>query len=356
MKKKMIIFESYWGKNYECNPRALYEYIDKNYPKYKTVWSLRDPLTHIEGSAEKIRMHSLKYYYYMATAKYFVNNVNFPDFYRKRKDAVELQTMHGTPLKTLGLDVPGEIKPGKNKEKYLEKNRRWDYLCVPSDYVENIAKRAFDHRAEVIRTGYPRNDKLFFDNRSDKIAQIKKRLGIPENKKIIFYAPTWRVKNYFRIEIDLPRLKELFGDNYVFLIKLHHYVAKSVHIDEEALEGFVYNESSYDDIRDLYLIADILITDYSSVMFDFAILNRPILLYTYDLENYRDNLRGMYFDIIKEAPGPICLTNEDLIRELQNIDRFRENYGKKLDTFRKKFNTYDHGQASEQCFRKMFQK
>lgn len=356
MKQKTVIFESYWGKNFECNPRALYEYIDAHYPQYKTVWSLRDPLTHIEGHAVKVRMHSLKYYYYMATAKYFVNNVNFPDFYRKRKQAVELQTMHGTPLKTLGLDVPGEIKPGKQMEIYLAKNRRWDYLCVPSDYVGKIAERAFAHRAEVIETGYPRNDKLFYDNSAEKIREIKVRLGIPTDKKVIFYAPTWRIKNQFKMEMDLSRLKDCFSGEYVLLVKFHHYVADAVQIDERQTAGFVYNETSYDDIRDLYLIADVLITDYSSVMFDYAILARPIILFTYDLEQYRDNLRGMYFDIIEKAPGPVCLTNDELIRELRNIGRFRENYGDRLDAFRAMFTSYDHGNASEKCFNIVFQK
>lgn len=356
MKRKTVIFESYWGKNFECNPRALYEYIDANYPEYETVWSLHDPLTHVEGHAKKIRMHSLKYYYYMATAKYFVNNVNFPDFYRKRARAVELQTMHGTPLKTLGLDVPGEIKPGKNMETYLAKNRRWDYLCVPSDYVKKIAERAFAHKAQVIDSGYPRNDKLFFDNHPGKIAGIKERLGIPTDKKVIFYAPTWRVKNYFKMEMDLSRLKKVFSDDYILLVKFHHYVADAVHIDEEETAGFVFNETNYDDIRDLYLIADILITDYSSVMFDYAILDRPIILFTYDLDQYRDNLRGMYFDIIEKAPGPVCLTNDELVHELQTIGQFKENYGSQSDAFRKMFNSYDHGDASEKCFKIMFHK
>ncbi|WP_100487522.1 bifunctional glycosyltransferase/CDP-glycerol:glycerophosphate glycerophosphotransferase [Sporolactobacillus pectinivorans] len=350
IKRKTIVFESYWGKSYECNPRALYEYIDKNYPEYETVWCLNNPLTHVDGHAKIVRRYSLKYDYYLARAKYFVNNVNFPTFYRKRDRAVELQTMHGTPLKTLGLDVPGEIKPGKNMEEYLEKNRRWDYLSVPSDYVAKIAARAFKHRAEIIESGYPRNDKLFFDNRPEKIAGIKKRLGIPVDKKVIFYAPTWRVKNYFKLEIDIPRLREATGGDYVLLVKFHHFVASAVLLDEGEATDFVFNESDYDDIRDLYLIADVLITDYSSVMFDFSILNRPILLFTYDLENYRDNLRGMYFDIIKEAPGPLCMTNDDLIHELQSIGQFRTNYGDRLNAFRAKFNTYDQGNASEQCF------
>lgn len=355
LKKKTIIFESYWGKNYECNPRALYEYIDKHYPEFETIWSLKNPLTHIEGKGKKVRMHSLKYFYYMARAKYFVNNVNFPDFYQKRKGAVELQTMHGTPLKTLGLDAPGEIKPGKNMEKFLEKNRRWDYLCVPSDYVANIAEKAFAHRAKVLNSGYPRNDKLFNENTPERINEIKSTLGIPSDKKVIFYAPTWRVRNKFKLELDILRLKEQLSKEYILLVKFHHYVANAVNLpDEEEVKGFLYDLSSYNDIRDLYLISDVLITDYSSVMFDYAILDRPMIFFTYDLEMYRDNLRGMYFDLIEKAPGPVCLTNDELIDEILNLKEFRSKYGEKLDTFRKMFNQYDKGNASEQIFNVMF--
>ena len=109
LNKKRIIFESYWHKKYNCNPRYLYEYIDQNYPEYECIWVFFDESIKIKGNGKKTRFKSLKYFYYMATAKYFVNNVNFPNFYKKRRNTIEIQTMHGTPLKKIGLDAPEEI-------------------------------------------------------------------------------------------------------------------------------------------------------------------------------------------------------------------------------------------------------
>ncbi|WP_462405896.1 CDP-glycerol glycerophosphotransferase family protein [Gracilibacillus sp. Marseille-QA3620] len=343
LKRKTIVFESYWGKSFDCNPRALYEYIDENLKDYETVWFLRDENTAITGGGKKIRVNSFSYYYYLARAKYFVNNVNFPDFYKKRKNAVELQTMHGTPLKTLGLDVPGDVDTEPKRSRFLERCERWDYLTVPSAYVEDISKRAFNFDKKVMRYGYPRNDKLFTGNNEENIQELKRNLNIPLDKKVIFYAPTWRIKNWFKVEMDLEKMyRELKGE-YVILFKFHHFVAKSVTLPK--YPGFVYNLSNYDDIRDLYLISDVLITDYSSVMFDFAILSKPQILFTYDLEKYRDNLRGMYLNILEEAPGPITKDTDELLKAIKNVDHSHNSI--RMNQFRQKYCSYDDGNASK---------
>ncbi|MEK5104453.1 CDP-glycerol glycerophosphotransferase family protein [Cytobacillus sp. FSL M8-0252] len=339
-----IVFESYWGKSFNCNPRALYEYIDENYKDFESIWFLKNTETRINGSGKKIRINSLKYYYYLATAKYFVNNVNFPDFYKKRSGSKELQTMHGTPLKTLGLDVPGDVDTEPKRSKYLNRCSRWDYLTVPSDYVEDIAKRAFEYDQEVLKVGYPRNDRLFTNNNVKFIDTVKSELNIPLNKKIVLYAPTWRIKNKFNVEMDLEKLKRELGDEYIILFKLHHFVADSVQLPNDE---FVYNVSKYDDIRDLYLISDMLITDYSSVMFDYAILDKPQIIFAYDLDNYRNNLRGMYLDITEYAPGPITKDTDELIRAIKNIEKYEEEYAIQISRFKEKFCQYDDGHASE---------
>lgn len=343
LKKKTIVFESYWGKSFDCNPRGLYEYIDENYQDYETVWFLKDENTTVTGAGKKVRINSFLYYYYLARAKYFVNNVNFPDFYKKRKDAVELQTMHGTPLKTLGLDVPGDVDTEPKRTKFLKRCGRWDYLTVPSSYVEDISKRAFNFDKNVLRYGYPRNDKLFYGNTEENIRAIKSKLNIPLDKKVIFYAPTWRIKNWFKVEMDLEKMNRELKGEYVVLFKFHHFVAKSVALPN--YPGFIYNLSNYGDIRDLYLISDILVTDYSSVMFDFAILNKPQILFTYDLEKYRDNLRGMYLDIIEEAPGPITRDTDELIEAIRGVNDHDSSL--RRNQFRMKYCEFDNGNASK---------
>lgn len=352
LKKKTIVFESYWGKNFECNPRALYEYINENKKDYKTVWFLRDHHTNIPGNAETVRINSLKYYYYLATAKNFVNNVNFPDFYEKRKNAIEIQTMHGTPLKTLGLDAPGEVVSEIQKEKFLRRCHRWDYLSVPSDYVSGIAKSAYDFNNEFLKVGYPRNDKLFRDNNKESINRIKGKMGIPLDKKVIVYVPTWRTKGKFRMPINLDQLRHHLGNEYIFIVKLHHFSKKGFSLSE--YEGFAYDYSHYGDIRDMYLMADILITDYSSVMFDYSLLNKPMLFYTYDYDNYKNKLRGMYVNFEEEAPGPLIEDTETLVKEIQDIAMFSGKYQERIMRFKKKYNQFDDGRASEKIVNQLF--
>lgn len=352
LKKKTVVFEAYWGKSYSCNPRAIYEQMVHNKMDYEYIWFFLNENTPIHGPGKQIRIRSWKYYYYLARAKYFVNNVNFPDFYEKRKGAVEIQTMHGTPLKTMGIDVPGEVDTEEKLKRFLRRCSRWDYLISPSTYVSEIVRRCYVYKKEILEVGYPRNDKLFYDNSEERICQLKEKMGIPLDKKVILYAPTWREKKTFKLHLDLEKMREKLEDDYVVLLRLHYFVSRS--LDISPFKGFAYNFSAYEDIQELYLIADLLITDYSSVMFDYGILNRPILFYTYDLEWYRDELRGMYVDIEKEAPGPLVKTTDDLIFAIEKLNKYWEEYGDKMKAFRRKFCEFDDGHASERVIERVF--
>lgn len=159
------------------------------------------------------------------------------------------------------------------------------------------------------------------------------------------YAPTYRTKTNFDLKLDLELLHEKLGDDYIVLLRLHYFVAQSLDLSD--FEGFAWNVAWYPDIQDLYLITDILITDYSSVMFDFNLLERPMIFFTYDLEFYRDTLRGMYIDFESEAPGPLVKTTESIVDYIINIDSLYETYLPRQKAFREKFNTFEHGRASE---------
>ena len=290
------------------------------------------------------------YFYTLARGKYFFNNVNFPNHYDKRKNAVEVQTMHGTPLKKLGFDNPGEIKDSA-REGFIERNSRWDYLTVPSDYVADIAKSAYLFDKTFLDVGYPRNDSLFIPTTQNEKNDILKKYGLPLHKKIIFYAPTWRSKGKYAMPIDLNELKEQFSDEYVFVIKLHHFSIPSYSL--EGLEDFAIDLSNNSDIRDLYKVSDMMITDYSSVMFDYALLRKPMLFYAYDYDNYKDNLRELYFDFEEEAPGAFIRNTDALIGEINDIDRYFDKYKNKIETFDEKFIQYDKGTASEQVVKRI---
>jgi CDP-glycerol glycerophosphotransferase len=211
----------------------------------------------------------------------------------------------------------------------------------------------------MLETGYPRNDIMHWDNKDEIAKEIREKLGIPKNKKTVLYAPTWRDDEYytkgqykFTLKLDLKLMKEQLGNDYVILLRTHYFIADS--IDVTGLEDFAYNLSKYDDISELYLISDYLITDYSSVFFDYANLKRPMLFYTYDLEKYRDVLRGFYIDIEEELPGPLLFTTEEIIDAIKNMDELTDKYKEKYDLFYDKFCAWEDGQASDKVAKAVF--
>src|SRR5690606_36606293 len=221
--------------------------------------------------------------------------------------------------------------PGTNTEKYkrnfLFEASKWDYLISPNRYSTEIFQRAFGFQKTIVESGYPRNDFLITHNDPETIKKIKQQMNLPLDKKIILYAPTWRDNQYyakgkykFDLQLDLKKMQSIFGDNYIFLLRLHYLVAEN--LDLSPYQNFAYDFSKHDDIRDLYLISDILITDYSSVFFDYAILKRPMVFFVFDIDDYRDRLRGFYFDFEKYAPGPLVKTTDELIAEIQKIEEF----------------------------------
>ncbi|HDR7867671.1 MULTISPECIES: CDP-glycerol glycerophosphotransferase family protein [Bacillus] len=362
--QKYIIFQSFHGKSYSCNPRAIYEQMLIEKRDMKAIWIVNNIMQEIPGKPIVVKPGSVKYYYYMAKSKYFVNNGNFPDFYEKRKGTVHLQTWHGTPLKKLGFDIdPNSPSYAENTSPaLLRRNERWDYLIGPNNYTSKILKRAFNFEKIMLDVGYPRND-IFYNKDIDKKSdEIKKRLNIDPKKKIILYAPTWRDYDFhngnqhkpYEFKFDLNKFKEKFGEEYVLLLRLHYRDATRIQIN--GLEEFVYNVSSYNDIQELYLISDMLITDYSSVMFDFANLNRPIIFFTYDLFRYGSQIRGFYVNFQEEAPGPIILNQERLFKTIEDISKVEAKYAERYKKFQDKFCHLEDGRASKRTIEAMIGK
>jgi CDP-glycerol glycerophosphotransferase len=356
-----ILFESFFGKNYSDSPKYIYEYISKNVPnKYQCIWVIDKKGTKIPFKHKKIKRYSLMYYYYLARSKYFVFNGRQPEWAVKRKGNIILQTWHGTPLKKLVFDMDDITSASpKYKQQVYKQSRAWDYLISPNAFCSETFPRCFMYENKLLETGYPRNDIMHAKDK-DKIAVgIRTKLGIPLDKKTILYAPTWRDDEFygkgqykFELQLDLKRMQEYLGDQYVILLRTHYFIADS--LDVSSYNGFAYNLSKYDDISELYLISDILITDYSSVFFDYANLKRPMLFYTYDLEKYRDILRGFYLDIEKEVPGPLLYTTEDVINAVQNIDEVACKYKQRYEDFYHRFCDWEDGHATEKVVKSVF--
>ena len=361
MKENWILFESFFGKNYSDSPKYIYEYLAKNYPdKYKFIWVI-NKRTKIPYRHTKIKRFSIRYYYYLARCKYMVFNGRQPVWFVKREGNVFLETWHGTPLKKLVFDIDDiSSATPKYKQQVYKQSRAWDYLIAPNAFSSETFRRCFMYDKVMLETGYPRNDILHAPDRENVAAKIRSKLNIPSDKKIVLYAPTWRDDEYygkgqykFELHLNLDQMREALGDEYVLLLRTHYFIADS--IDVSALGGFAFNVSKYDDISELYLISDILITDYSSVFFDYANLKRPMLFFTYDLEKYRDVLRGFYFDIEREVPGPLLFTTEEVINAIKNIDKVQEEYDQRYREFYHRFCEWEDGHASEKVVKSVFE-
>lgn len=361
MVNNWILFESFFGKSYSDSPKYIYEYISANLPgKYRCIWVIDKRGSKIPFAHKRIKRFSIRYYYYLARCGHMVFNSRQPVWTVKREGNVFLQTWHGTPLKKLVFDIEDiNSATPKYKQQVYKQSRAWDYLIAANGFSSETFKRCFLFDNTMLETGYPRNDILHSPDKDQIASIIRRRLGIPKDKKTILYAPTWRDDEFygkgqykFELRLNLDMMKRELGDEYVILLRTHYFIADS--LDVSALAGFAYNVSKYDDISELYLISDILITDYSSVFYDFANLKRPMLFFTYDLENYRDVLRGFYIDIEKELPGPLLFTSEEVVYSIKNIDVIEEEYREKYKEFYNRFCGWEDGHASKKVVESVF--
>lgn len=361
--KNLILFESGLGKQYGDSPRYIYEEILNRNLKYKKVWVMNKKMNFPDVNTTKVQRLSPKYYYYLARAGYWVNNQNFPTYIQKRKGITYLQTWHGTPLKKMLFDI--ENVQGR-EEGYLERvhnaTKTWDYLISPSEYASNAFKSAFRYNGEILQVGYPRNDIFYKEDREEVARKVRRELKIPEDKKVILYAPTFRDNEHngknkfvFNLKMDLNELKEQIGDEYIILLRMHVVISNKLTIPEE-LRDFAFNVSNYPDIQELCLISDMLMTDYSSIMFDFANTKKPLLFFTYDLEEYKNDIRGFYMDFESEAPGPLLFTTEDIIDAVKNIDDVKLKYEEKYNKFIEKFCSLEDGNAAKRVVDNVFDK
>jgi CDP-glycerol glycerophosphotransferase len=248
------------------------------------------------------------------------------------------------------VHMAGEKGIDNYKKNFYDNAQTWDYLISQNHFSTDIFRRAFAFGKEMLEIGYPRNDVLFTKNNEKDIMELKRCLGIPLDKRVILYAPTWRDNEFygkgkykFNPPLDFNALRDSLGEDTVMIVKYHYLVMDQ--IDWSPYQGFIYSCDLSYDISDLYLVSDMMITDYSSVTFDYSLLKRPMLFFCYDLEEYKDTLRGFYFDFLAEAPGPVTLTTEELIASIKNYDGAL--YKEKQEAFYRKYNHADDGHASE---------
>jgi len=356
-----FVYNSFEGR-YSDNPRALYETLVARGGDHEHVW-LADP-AHADGFAAA-RVPTAGFgtpegLAALTEADVLVANTHTDVPWTKRPDAIYLQTWHGTPLKRIHWDVlwapPGRL------QRLSRDVERWDLLVSPNRASTPLLRGAFRYDGEVVESGYPRNDVLSAPDRDEARAAVRAELGIPPGRTVVLYAPTWRdvevfapdesrLTGEFRLPFDVGAFTEQLGGDHVLLLRLHYMLTSRFRPAEHPA---VRDVSFYADISRLYLAADVLVTDYSSAMFDFAITGRPILFFTYDLDDYRDRARGFYFDFTPVAPGPLLRTTRAVLDALRDLSAVSARHAEAYARFRERFCHLEDGRASERVLDRLF--
>ncbi|MFG2002632.1 CDP-glycerol glycerophosphotransferase family protein [Spirillospora sp. NPDC048911] len=358
--RDLVVFDSYRSRQYSCSPRMIYEELRRQETSLECVWVTKDGRFTAPLGARTVLAGSRDHYEALARARYVVSNEAQPTWFEKRPGQVYVQCWHGTPLKRLGLDVPSLPHMRAATEQWIRQEvPQWDLLVSPSPFASPIMRRAYRYRGEILESGYPRNDLLLSPDRHRIAAEVRGRLGIPAGKRVVLYVPTWRDnhniapgRRRFELALDTEEARRVLGDDHVLLLRTHYLVTDRI---ASQADDFVVDVSAYPDIAELYLIADVLVTDYSSAMFDFAVTRKPMVFYAYDLEVYRDHVRGFYFDFEAEAPGPVSRTSGEVVAALRDIEEVRLGHAEAYEAFVTKFCPHDDGHAAGRVIRRMFE-
>ncbi len=357
MDDRLAVFAAYWYAAYSCNPRAIYEEARRLAPWLQGVWVVNSASRHvIPPDVRYVVAGSRDYYRTMARATYFVNNVNFPNDITKRSGQIHLQTHHGTPLKTMGTDLADAAisRSRLNFPRLIRRVGRWDYSISANSFTTEIWERVYPSGTyESLETGYPRNDALANAN-DDDVARRRARLGIEPGQKAVLYAPTHReYTREFEPLLDVAALAEQLGPDYVIMMRTHYFYASRPAGDVQTPTGRVIDVAAHPSIEDLALASDVLVTDYSSLMFDYAVLDRPIVIYAPDWEVYR-TMRGTYFDLMAEPPGAVTTTEAELADVLRSERAWDDENAALRKVFRTKYCALEDGRAAERVVRRLW--
>ncbi len=346
VKTNKIVFQSYYGRGYSDNPKYIAEELRKCGKDINFVWvtnGREDPV--VPEDFKVVRFRGFRYIYEMSTAKIWVDNSR-KEYCMKKKNQHYMQTWHGGfTLKKVERAVESELDANYVKQAKRDASQT-DVMLSNCNALTKVYREDFWYSGEILQQGLPRNDRLF--NFSDKeVGQIRNNLGIDNDVRLLLYAPTFRKKlGLEAYSIDYERcckaLEKRFGGSWKIMLRLHPNIfAKADNINFDS--RYVVNASHYPDIQDLYIISEFLITDYSSVIFDFALLKRRALFYADDISNYMDD-RGFYFSLF-DFPFKVCQNNEELEERILNFDD--EKYFEELNVFLREQNFSDKGVASK---------
>ncbi|RSS81088.1 bifunctional glycosyltransferase family 2 protein/CDP-glycerol:glycerophosphate glycerophosphotransferase [Streptomyces sp. WAC06614] len=365
VKKGTVVFESHMGKQYSDSPKAIYEEMVRQGVAFEAVWSYAGARpTGFPKDATLVKRWSWPYLRALAQAEFWIDNQGFPLALAKRPGTTYIQTWHGSALKRMGFHEPRTKAQGRaGQAKFQKAIDRFDHFLVRSEHDVRTLAKGFRLRDEVLlRTGYPRNDALVAAHRAELDSGERVRgplaseLGIDPDKKVLLYAPTFRANadghvEGFTFPFDVEEFAERLGDRFVLLVRTHYLNSVSL---PPSVAGRVIDVSRHHDITPLLALADGLITDYSSVMFDYSVLDRPMLFFAYDYDTYANDIRGTYFDLKEKAPGPVVATADELFQAISAFEEADAKYAEARQRFLAEFGEYDRGDAARQIVEKFF--
>lgn len=344
-----IVFNNFYGKGYGDSPKYIAEEILRQGIDADMVWLVNDLSMAFPPGIRKVKLQSLKASFELSTAKIIVSNVRATLPYKKKRSQYYIQTWHGSvAFKAIEKDAIDKLDSNYVREAVADSGMISLFLSSNSIQTHEI-QSCFWYDGEIFESGSPRNDMLFMGD--DVKNRIKQRLGLAPDTKVVLYAPTFR--DDFRMDVynlNLPevcsRLASRQGGHWIALARLHPNVTEERVID---YSDTVLNASSYPDMQELLLIADALITDYSSTIYDATIMKKLVLLYAPDLDDYKANrgLKQIYFDL----PTRICQTSDDLCNYIDEIDVGQ--YHAELRRFLDSIKVFDDGHASERVVKRI---
>ncbi|MFC8949106.1 CDP-glycerol glycerophosphotransferase family protein [Streptomyces rochei] len=350
----LVVYCAYWGRGYTCNPAAIHAKARELAPHLRSVFLVEADQAHtVPKDVDHAVIGSRRYWEVLARATYLVNNANFAEGVVKRPGSVHLQTQHGTPLKTMGVDqstYPVVAAASGSFTKLLGRVDRWDYNLSANRHSTRMWERAYPGSYEQLEYGYPRND-VYCTATAEDVARVRRALGVPEGSTAVLYAPTHRdwEAGFGAGALDLEALCEAAGEDVVVLLRAHYFYDRG---GRSAPSGRVIDVTAHRSAEDVCLAADALVTDYSSIMFDYANLDRPIVVYADDWEVYRET-RGVYFDLMAAPPGPVARTPEELARIFRDGSWAGRESTALRAAFRERFCEFDDGRAAERVVRRV---
>jgi CDP-glycerol glycerophosphotransferase (TagB/SpsB family) len=351
-----VYFESFFGRSATCNPRAIDAEVARRRPELQRYWSVDDLSIAVPDGAIPLVIGTRRWWEVRESARWVVTNEWLRGRYVKQPFQTVLQTWHGSMYKRIGMDRGGAgFRGGGHIDRARTERANWDLFISQNGDTTPIIQQAYDFRGEdassVLEIGYPRNGELI-DIDPDRVAEIRRRVGIPPGSRVVMYAPTWRESSQNVELMSLPGLAAEVSTGYTFLQRGHvRTLEDTAAVNTDA----VIDVSTYPQINDLFMVTDLLITDYSSMMFDYSVTGRPMLFYTPDIDEYTDpRVRGAYFDLDEVAPGPVVRTVPEVVELVQTMDEWVPAFADRYAAWHQRFNHLDDGHAAERAVDALF--